>query len=48
LEKRAGQVLLGSKGCGREREGRKAGGRNDLNNLCTYEYMNTRKKYTEE
>jgi hypothetical protein len=40
LEKRAEQVLPGSKGSG-ERE--KAGGRNDPNNVCTYEYMNKEK-----
>jgi hypothetical protein len=34
LEKRAEQVLPGSKGCGWEREG--VGG-NDPNNVCTYE-----------
>jgi hypothetical protein len=35
LEKRAEQVLPGSKGDGREREG--AEGRDVPNNVCTYE-----------
>jgi hypothetical protein len=40
LEKRAEQVLLGSKVSG----GAGVGGRNDTNNVCTYEYMNKEKK----
>jgi hypothetical protein len=34
-------VLPGSEGGGEEEEG--AGGRNDPNNVCTYEYMNKEK-----
>jgi hypothetical protein len=44
LEKRAEQVLPGSKEDGGEREGRGTGGRNGPNNVCTYEYMNKEKK----
>jgi hypothetical protein len=41
LEKRAQQVLPGSKGGVGEREGAgRVGGRNGPNNVCTYEYMN--------
>jgi hypothetical protein len=38
VEKRAGQFLPGSEGDG-------AGGSNDLNNVCIYEYMNKEKKF---
>jgi hypothetical protein len=41
LEKRAEQVLPGSKGGGRERE--EAGGRNGPNNVCTHKYINKEK-----
>jgi hypothetical protein len=44
LEKRAVQVLPGREGCEEEREG--AGGKNDPNDVCTYEYMNKEKKLT--
>jgi hypothetical protein len=40
LEKGAEQVLPRSKGGGGKREEKGAGGRNDPNNECTYEYMN--------
>jgi hypothetical protein len=40
LEKRAEQVLPGSCGVEGRRRGR---GRNDPNNVCTYEYMNKEK-----
>jgi hypothetical protein len=46
LEKMAEHVLLGSKGY--EGRGRNRGtvGRNDPNNVCTYEHMNKEKKVT--
>jgi hypothetical protein len=44
LEKGAGQVLPGSEGSEGEREGMGGEGRNDSNNVCTYEYMNKEKK----
>jgi hypothetical protein len=40
LEKRVEYVLSGSERGGREREGVGARGRNDPNNVCTYEHMN--------
>jgi hypothetical protein len=40
LEKRAEQVLPGSKGGGGKWEGPGSRGRNDPNNVCTYEYVN--------
>jgi hypothetical protein len=40
LEKTAEQVLPGSERGQGEREEVGAGGRNDPNNVCTYEYMN--------
>jgi hypothetical protein len=44
LEKWAEHVIPGSEGSrGRER-GQVAEGRNDPNNVCTYEYMNKEKK----
>jgi hypothetical protein len=43
LEKRAEQVLPGSKGGVGEKEGKETGGRNEPNNVCTYEYMNKEK-----
>jgi hypothetical protein len=46
LEKREEQVLPGSKGDGREREGVGVGGRIDPNNVCTYELMNKEEKET--
>jgi hypothetical protein len=44
MEERAEQVLPGSKGgvAGRGM-GQGAGGRNDPNNVCTYEYINKEK-----
>jgi hypothetical protein len=45
LVKRAEQVLPGSEGGGWEREGVGDRGRNDPNNVCTYEYMNKEKKW---
>jgi hypothetical protein len=44
LEKRAEQVLPGSEEDGGVREWVGARGRNDPNNVCTYEYMNNEKK----
>jgi hypothetical protein len=46
LEKRAEHVLPGSDGIGGRGRGRGAGGRNDPNNVHTYEYMNKEKKRT--
>jgi hypothetical protein len=45
LEKRAEQVLPGSEGVGvgERLRGWEAGGRNDPNNVCTYEYVNKEK-----
>jgi hypothetical protein len=40
LEKREEQVLPGSKGNKREKEGVGVGRRNDPSNVCTYEYIN--------
>jgi hypothetical protein len=37
LERRAEQVLPGSRGVGGKREEHRAGGRNDPNNVCTFE-----------
>jgi hypothetical protein len=44
LGKREEQVLPGSEGGGRKKEWAEGRGRNDLNNVCTYEYMNRGKK----
>jgi hypothetical protein len=44
LEKRAVQVLPGSKGGEREREGVEGRRRNDPNNVYTYEYMKKKKE----
>jgi hypothetical protein len=43
LEQRAEQGLPGSEGIGGRGKGSGAGGRNDPNNVCTYEYMNKKK-----
>jgi hypothetical protein len=40
LEERAEQVLPASEGRGGGERGGEQGLRNDLNNVCTYEYMN--------
>jgi hypothetical protein len=39
LEKRPKQVLPGREGGWKGEGGEGAGGRNDPNNVCTYEYM---------
>jgi hypothetical protein len=44
LEERAEQVLPGSKGVEGRGRGWGAVGRNDPNNVCTYEYINKEKK----
>jgi hypothetical protein len=43
LEKRAEQILPGSKGLGDEK-GQGTEGRNDPNNVCSYEYVNKEKR----
>jgi hypothetical protein len=43
LEKWAEQVLFGSEEGGEQRGGKGHGGRNDLNNICTHEYMDNEK-----
>jgi hypothetical protein len=45
LEKRANRFCLEERGLGqRERWREGSRGRNNLNNVCTYEYMNKEKK----